>query len=262
MEIAIIDDLLKRIELNFKGKYDIEEMFELEKILKNLETEKQSDEVFYSICDNYKYSKLPNIATIVRAVYATGLRKKITLGTRKVCSCGKCLEGSVSVFDLECYKFYEHECEGWKKSGIDGIYALPLKSTWCYNFRSNEKNIHTYLEEMQDYDSSCFEYAYIRLWREYCNIKAFMDFDKYNPYTFYGLGLRANGMKRIILSQITNKFIRSEIEEAESFQHNEVKFNVEKKVCNTIEEYKEEETFEEFLDGSNKEFQKKLDNIK
>lgn len=241
MNLNIIHNLIEKIEIGFRGKFTTEESFELEKIFENVETEKQVDETYISLCDIYKYAKLPNIATIVRAVYAVGLRKKIKLGIQKVCDCGKCLEGQVSVFDLHNYLFYEHECEGWKKGGIDGIYAIPIMSTWCYNFKQNERNIHTYLEEIQDYESNYFEFAYIRLWHEYCSLKTLMNFDEFNPYAFWGMGKRSAGMRRITKSQIKNEYLKSEIEDRENCE--EVKFD---KI--------EEETFESFLDRSNKEF--------
>jgi len=253
MKMEIIQRLIKKIEIGFRGKFTIEEAFELEKIFKNVETEKQLDEIYHAICDAYKYAKLPNLGVIVRVVQDVGLRKKMRMGTLKICDCGKCIEGSVSVFDLRTYLFYEHECGGWKKGGIDGICAIPRMSTWCYNFRPNKRNIHTHLEEIQDYESQYFEFAYIRLWREFCSMKTFMEFEKFNPYAFWGLGNRSRGMRRMAKSQIVNKFLCSEIEENEKAQRDEVSFDI-KKITKEIPK----ESFENFMDKSNQEFQNKL----
>ncbi len=179
------------------------------------------------------------------------------MGTIKICDCGKCIEGSVSVFDLRTYLFYEHECGGWKKGGIDGICAIPIKSTWCYNLRPNERNIHTHLEEIQDYESQYFEFAYIRLWREYCSMKPFIEFDKFNPYAFWGLGDRSRGMRRITKAQIKNEYLKTEIEENET--KDDIVFDIKDKIKEIPQEVKEEKTFEEFLEKSNTEYIEKLD---
>ena len=170
MEIKIIHSLISRIEIGYRGKFTPEEMFELEKLFKNIETEKRADETYKAICDNYRFTKLPNLGYISRVLKEIGFRKKTIMGVRHVCECGKCLEGSVSVFDLKTYKFYEHECEGWKKGGIDGIYAIPIMSTWCYNFKPNERNIHAHLEEIQDYETAYFELAYVMLQNSHHNL--------------------------------------------------------------------------------------------